>query len=81
MSAPVIADQWQKELRSLRYGWNGDKGEQITDAAIWAVESFHTVPCSDGGIQLQIHRSGWDIEIVVDSEGEIISCLLCKSER
>lgn len=75
MSAPTLADQWEQELRGLAAGWDSYDADPITTAAINAVRSFAVVPCSDGGLQLEVHRDGWDIEIEISPDGRIVSVL------
>ena len=64
MSAPTLSENWQRVLCDLAPGWDSYSGERITTAAIKVVESFAVVPCSDGGIQL---------EICVSPDGKITS--------
>ena len=71
MAAPTIGSNWQAALRLLRKGWGSDGGQPITDAAIEGVERLHVVPCSDGGIQIESHADGWDIEICFGPDGRI----------
>lgn len=75
MGAPTLGEAWQSGLRLLPKDWNSYGSKEITQAAIKSVESFATVPCSGGGIQLEVHRDGWDIEICIDAEGRIESVL------
>lgn len=76
MSAPQIGEDWQNRLLAL--GVEKDwEGSQITPEAISTVEQFCTVPCNDGGIQLEIHRDGFDIEINIGPGGRIEAALVC----
>ena len=52
MAAPTLGEPWQSGLMLLPKDWDSEGGKEITAAAIKTVESFSTVPCSDGGIQL-----------------------------
>lgn len=45
------------------------------------IGAFSTVPCSDGGIQLEIHQDGYDIEICIGPDGIIESVLLCHEKK
>jgi len=76
MAAPTLGGPWRAELSWLVEGWDNDDGKPITSAAIHTIESFATVPVSDGGIQLEIHRDGFDIEICIGADGRIKSVSL-----
>ncbi len=69
------------ELSLLENNWNSYGGKPITKLAlvradlllkalqaIQAVEPF-ICPCNDGGIQLEWHRNGFDIEIEIAPDG------------
>lgn len=73
MSAPTLNGDWMGELLALRPGWDSYNAPPITPAAIETVGRIHVVPCCDGGIQIEAHRDGWDIEIVVGPDGRIES--------
>lgn len=81
MSAPMLGEEWQSGLMLLPEDWDGERGKPITAAAIKTVESFSTVPCSDGGIQLEIHRDGFDIEICIEPDGRIEEVLVAAMKR
>lgn len=68
MSAPH-ADL--SSLRDLRKGWDSYDGEPITDAAIRTAEHVYFVPLSDGGIQIELHASGRDIEVEIAPDGSV----------
>jgi hypothetical protein len=46
----------------------------ITDAALDAadlvVSRWDAVPTNQGGVQLDLHTHGWDIELELDAEGK-----------
>ena len=73
----MLRSNWQEQLRELKTDWNSYGSKPITDAAISTIESFATTPTNQGGIQLEIHRDGYDIEIEIDADGRIVNCLLC----
>ncbi len=81
MSAPVLGEYWQGRLRELDQGWDSYGGKPITAEAILTVESFAVVPSSSGGIQLEMHRDGIDIEIQIESDGKISSVLVGPTSR
>ncbi len=77
VSAPILLGYWRRQLRELQPGWDGYVAPAISESAISTVEHFATVPCSDGGIQIEIHQDGYDIEIVIAPDGSIASALVC----
>jgi hypothetical protein len=77
MSAPILGSDWQAALRALEPGWDSYDAKPITAAAIATVKAFALVPQSDGGIQVEIHRDQFDIEIEITAEGKIHSALVC----
>lgn len=70
-------------LRQLEARWDGHSAEVLTDdacetavrllvaLAIPAPPTAQLVPLTDGGVQLEWHAGGNDIEIEVDRSGEI----------
>lgn len=62
-------------LRSLKPNWNSYGAPVIDERCIqkayelWRQLSgeWQVVPCSDGGVQLEQHRDGFDIEITVSA--------------
>lgn len=76
MSAPLIGSAWQIQLLDLGGHWFRDGNAMITREAIATVEGFATVPKHNGGIQLEIHRDGFDIEICIGPDGRIESVLV-----
>ena len=76
------------ELNLLKDNWDSYGGKPITELAlvgadlllkalsgIQAVEPF-ICPCSNGGLQLEWHRNGYDLEIEISPEGQVseVSC-------
>jgi hypothetical protein len=74
---PQLKDDWPAELRRLKAEWDSYRGRPITEEAIAALGSFYVTPCSDGGLQLEAHQGGFDIEIVIDASGKIESGMIC----
>ena len=79
--ASTIGGNWQAELRELTPGWDSYNGLPITEHAIKTVEGFYTVPADTGGIQLEVHQDGWDIEIVIGHDGRIESAMMCREAK
>jgi hypothetical protein len=76
ISALVIGGPWRTTLQSLDPDWNSYGAKPISGLAIATIDKFATVPCSDGGIQLEVHRDGFDIEIMIGPDGRIKSASL-----
>lgn len=64
-------------LRGLKANWNSYGAPPIDERCIqkayelWRQLSgeWQVVPCNDGGVQLEQHRGGFDIEITVNRAG------------
>jgi hypothetical protein len=72
VSAPLLANNWQCELRQLQPNWDGYGASPISEAAIQCVEKFAVVPTSDGGLQLELHRDDYDIEVEISPGGHVV---------
>ncbi len=60
----------------LNPDWDSYGACRIFMSAIATLEHFSVVPCHDGGIQLEIHRDGFDVEIEISPSGQIRSALV-----
>jgi hypothetical protein len=81
--ALMKAVQCLSHLRQLEPGWDGGSAEVLTDdacetairllvlLAIPAPPTVQLVPLTDGGVQLEWHVGGNDVEIEVDPIGEV----------
>lgn len=80
-----------EELSLLTDNWDSYGGKPITQFAlaeaellldalerIQAVEPF-ICPCSNGGLQLEWHRNGYDLEIEISPEGEVSEVYCAKA--
>jgi hypothetical protein len=82
---PLWADLAEKQLNemlSLEPGWDGYRAREVTAAAVEAtvqildrfmneaVEFPDLFPLGDGGIQIEWHADGVDIEVEVSPEGD-----------
>lgn len=76
MMAHTLNTGWQDALAGLDEGWDGDGALPISPEAIATVQSFSVVPLSDGGVQLEFHRDGFDVEIEVAPQGKVTSVLV-----
>ena len=81
VSAPLIGTKWAGRLLALKPNWDSYGAPRISRDAISTIEHFATVPCSDGGIQLEIHRNGFDIEIEVGPDGAIQGALVAREKQ
>ena len=68
------------ELRKLKPNWDSygalpiderciDKADEIL-GDLWGNGEYSIVPCSDGGVQLEQHANGLDIEISISPARE-----------
>lgn len=75
MSAPLLGSAWQIQLGNLKPDWDSYGAPAISKDAIATLEHFAVVPCSDGGIQLEVHRDGFNIEIEIAPDGTITQAI------
>ena len=62
------------EFSDLSQGWDSYSGKPIhkeaintAKAMIWKLgDGWTPIPCSDGGVQLEYHEGGVDIEVQID---------------
>ena len=70
-------------LRQLERGWDGLRAEPLTDdacatairlltaLALPVPPSAQLVPLKDGGLQIEFHVEGNDVELEIDADGEV----------
>lgn len=80
MSTPTIGEDWIAAMPS-RPGWDSYDAKTITTEAIATVRSIYVVPCAHGGIQLEIHRDAFNIEIEIGADGRIIGTTVAHGEE
>jgi hypothetical protein len=72
-------DTWTMDLASLRDlkdNWDSYGAKPPDERALKAVEAgLSIVPTSDGGIQIELHIGGRDVEIAITPHGHIDSVL------
>jgi len=67
-------------LLALKDGWDGYDGRAPTSAAVHAAvaikQNLALVPLSSGGVQLEAHAGGLDLEIEIGPDGMLrgIAC-------
>lgn len=68
-------DERISKLRSLHDGWLTDTSLAPSEAALAAAAAMllnaDIVPRTDGGIQVEWHRDGLDLEIEIDPNGRL----------
>ncbi len=74
---PVTPPALIAKLESMptESGWDSYGGSPTTDAAKDVARIMLAPPCivptNSGGIQLEWHQGGWDIEIVIEADGTL----------
>jgi len=59
------------ELRALPPGWNGHGSAAIEEAALRTASALTFVPRPGGGIVVELHAGGVDVEIDIEADGKI----------
>ena len=72
---PLTTD-WAQVLLALPQGWDSYDASPICSIALETLGKFAIVPLSSGGVQLEVHRNGYDIEIEIGSDGAIKGALI-----
>ena len=75
----ALADNWKQCLRDMPPNWDGYGAAKISEYAIATLGRFAVVPLADGGIQLEVHKDGYHVEIEILPTGEINSVLVSHS--
>ena len=76
MSEPAVKSEVLTVLASLADGWDGYGGAPITEAAMRVARAIHVVPTCNGGIQVEWHVNGWDLEVEVSKDGIPVSVVM-----
>lgn len=64
-----------RRMQTLGTNWDGYGARPITDAALRAADALEFVPDVEGGVQIELHAGGADIEIEIDQHGWVRSVL------
>jgi len=56
-------------LRDLSHNWDSYGAVPITEDALRVAEAVAFVPTCDGGVQIELHGGGVDIEIEIGPDG------------
>jgi hypothetical protein len=78
---PQLKDDWQKEIRSLKQGWNTYKAPPITEEAIVTLESFWVTPTNFGGLQLEFHMDRLHFELEIGPSGMVLGFNVNREEE
>ena len=71
-------ENWEQDLRTLKKNWNSYGGKPITEEALVGMNKLlelldtpgWVVPLSGGGLQIEWHANGLDIEIGISPTGQ-----------
>lgn len=68
---PHSVDRGKRDaLAALTEGWNGHGGGvPLTDATLRIIDCLAVVPTFNGGVQIEWHANGWDVEIECAPDG------------
>ncbi len=58
-------------LATLQQGWDSYGAGPLSPAALAVADAFWVVPTADGGVQLEMHAGGMEIEISVNPAGQV----------
>lgn len=56
---------------AARIAWCREQGAEITSEAERTVSNATVVPCGNGGLQLEMHSGGIDMEIEIAADGSV----------
>ena len=70
-AASAIKPEKIHQLAMLRSGWDLYGAEPITTAALDVLHALAVVPTVDGGVQVEWHVNGEDVEIAVAPDGAV----------
>lgn len=76
MNHPALDD-----LRALEPNWDSYGAATISEAALTTASYLCFVPTVNGGIQIELHAGGMDIEVEIDPEGLIETVLVAPERR
>lgn len=67
------------KLEVLKDDWDGRGSAAPSDAAIRTARNMGAVPLGDGGLQMEMHAGGADIEIEINTLGKVVAIAWAKS--
>ena len=72
-------------LLDLKKGWDSYNAREISlyavERAQQFIEALHIVPTVRGGVQLEWHHSGVEIEIEFAADGRVVTCSMGRETR
>ncbi len=78
----TIGEDWRTQLERLKPGWDSYGALAVSPKAIDAVAcSLHVLPTTKGGIQVELHRDGYDIELYFSADGVLVGCCFSIDEE
>lgn len=60
-------------LRNIEKGWDGYRGLPPTEHALATAANIQVIPMSCGGVNIEMHAGGADVEITIRPDGIIES--------
>lgn len=73
-------DNQVNNLAGMDDGWDGHKSKAPTIEALSVARSLSCCPLGTGGVQIELHAGGMDIEIEVEPDGRIY-CVLTATTK
>lgn len=67
------------ELGKLKAGWDGRGSAAITDEAIATAKNLTPCPLGHGGLQIDLHAGGVDLEVEIAPDGQVISVMMTRA--
>lgn len=58
-------------LVGLQDGWDGYRGKAPTNEALATAANLCVIPLPNGGVQIEMHAGGADIEIEICAHGKV----------
>lgn len=78
-AASAVKPEKIAALAALEEGWDSYGAAPVTQAALDVVRCIAVVPTVNGGVQVEWHANGWEVEIEVDPDGEVRSVMVDKT--
>ena len=70
-TAASFRNECLNELALLAQGWDSYGAPPLDRSALRTADSLTFVPTSGGGIQIELHAGGVDVEIEITSTGKV----------